>query len=142
MYADYEFYVQSYYGEAIDEDSFPKYELRAREELDYYTFDRIQYVTDEGTMKKVKMCECRLMDLFNTYDEEIQRIKNYQAKQVEGNGLISSETVGKQSVSYQKATLRDIATVENELKSKTVEMIIKNLGMTGLLYRGVVSCLR
>ena len=136
MYADYEFYIAEYLGELVSEKEFPKYEVQARDELDYYTRMRIPYVKDENKMERVKMCECKLIDLLFSYDQEIARIREYELKTID-NGVIASETVGKQSVSYQKATLRDVATVEKERDSKVRDIIYKNLAMTGLLYRGV-----
>ena len=61
MYADYEFYSTKYLGELVSEDDYPKYEMKARDELDYYTRMRIPFVKDENKMERVKMCECKLI---------------------------------------------------------------------------------
>lgn len=134
MYANYEFYKKEYFGELVSEELYPKYELRARNELDYYTRMRIPYV-NEDIKNKVNMCECKLIDLLFSYDQEIQKIKDYEDKSVQG--LVASETVGKQSISYQKATLRDKIVVEHECDEMISKTIKKDLFMTGLLYRGV-----
>lgn len=63
MYADYEFYSTKYLGELVSEDDYPKYEMKARDELDYYTRMRIPFLKDENKMERVKMCECKLIDL-------------------------------------------------------------------------------
>lgn len=135
MYADYEFYSTKYLGELVSEDDYPKYEMRARDELDYYTRMRIPFVKDENKMERVKMCECKLIDLLFNYDQEFAKIKEYEDRTIEG--VISSETVGKHSISYQKASLRNKADVEKERSKKIKELIYKNLFMTGLLYRGL-----
>lgn len=135
MYTDYEFYKNKYFGELVREEEFPKYELKSRDELDYYTRMRIPYLKDEKKLNKVKMCECKIIDLMFYRDEEIKRIREYESKTVQG--VITSETVGKQSVSYQKAIIRDIKTVDDELAEKIAKIIRKDLAMTGLLYRGV-----
>ena len=136
MYADYEFYKTKYLGELVSEDDYPKYEMRARDELDYHTRMRIPFVKDESKMERVKMCECKLIDLLFNYDQELATIKEYENNSVKG--IIASETVGKQSISYQKATLRNKEVVDKELASKTKEIIQKSLFMTGLLYRGIM----
>lgn len=134
MYADYEFYTTEYFGELVSDTEYPKYELKARDELDYYTRMRIPFI-NEDKMNKVKMCECKLIDLLYSYDQEVKKIKEYEDKSIQG--VVASETVGKQSVSYQKATLRDIKTVEQERDEMISKIIRKDLSMTGLLYRGV-----
>lgn len=134
MYADYEFYKTEYFGELVNDTEYPKYELKARDELDYYTRMRIPFI-GEDKMNKVKMCECELIDLLYNYDQEVKKIKEYEDKSIQG--VVASETVGKQSVSYQKATLRDIKTVEQECDEMISKIIRKDLSMTGLLYRGV-----
>lgn len=135
MYADYEFYEEKYLGELVNFDDYPKYEMRARDELDYYTRMRIQFLKDENKMERVKMCECKLIDLLFNYDQELAKIKEYEDKTVEG--VVASETVGKHSISYQKASLRSKADVEKERYKKIKELIHKNLFMTGLLYSGL-----
>lgn len=135
MYADYEFYSTKYLGELVSEDDYPKYEMKARDELDYYTRMRIPFVKDENKMERVKMCECKLIDLLFNYDQELAKIKEYEDKTVEG--VVASETVGKHSISYQKASLRSKADVEKERSKKIKELIHKNLFMTGLLYSGL-----
>lgn len=135
MYADYEFYSTKYLGELVSEDDYPKYEMKARDELDYYTRMRIPFVKDENKMERVKMCECKLIDLLFNYDQELAKIKEYEDKTVEG--VVSSETVGKHSISYQKASLRSKADIEKESSKQIKELVHKNLFMTGLLYSGL-----
>lgn len=134
MYANYEFYTTEYFGELVSDTEYPKYELKARNELEYYTRMRIPFI-DEDKMNKVKMCECKLIDLLYSYDQEVKKIKEYEDKSIQG--VVASETVGKQSVSYQKATLRDIKVVKQECDEMISKIIRKDLSMTGLLYRGV-----
>lgn len=135
MYADYEFYSAKYLGELVSEDDYPKYEMKARDELDYYTRMRIPFINDENKMERVKMCECKLIDLLFNYDQELSRIEEYENKMLEGT--VASETVGKHSISYQKASFRTREEIEKDRSKKIKELIQKNLFMTGLLYRGV-----
>lgn len=135
MYADYEFYEEKYLGELVNFDDYPKYEMKARDELDYYTRMRIPFINDENKMDRVKMCECKLIDLLFNYDQELLRIEEYENKMLEG--AVASETVGKHSISYQKASFRTREEIEKDRSKKIKELIQKNLFMTGLLYRGV-----
>lgn len=135
MYADYKFYKNSYLGELVKEEDYPKYEMRAREELDYYTRMRIPFLKDEIKMERVKMCESKLIDLLFNYDQELSRINEYENRMLDG--VIASETVGKQSISYQKASFRTREEIEKDRSKKIKELIQKNLYMTGLLYGGV-----
>lgn len=41
-YTTYEYYAKDFYGDIIPQESFSKYELKARFELDRYTFGRIK----------------------------------------------------------------------------------------------------
>lgn len=134
MYADYKFYTSEYFGELVNDTDYPKYELKARDELDYYTRMRIPYIKKETIFTKVKMCQCKLIDLFYNYNQELKKIKEYEDKTIQG--VIASETVGKQSVSYQKANLRNVDVVKKELNQEIFKIIQKELAYTGLLYRG------
>ena len=53
MYADYEFYSAKYLGELVSEDDYPKYEMKARDEIDYYTRMRISFLKDENKIERV-----------------------------------------------------------------------------------------
>lgn len=103
--------------------------------LIYSHFIALVFSKDENKIERVKMCECKLIDLLFNYDQELAKIKEYEDKTVEG--VVSSETVGKHSISYQKASLRSKADVEKERSKKIKELIHKNLFMTGLLYSGL-----
>lgn len=136
MYADYEFYSKEYFGELVKDADYPKYERKARDELDYYTRMRIPYIKNDDILLKVKMCECKIIDLFYSYDEELNRIKEYENMAIQGS-VKASETVGKQSVSFQKAELRSVEVIKTELQQEIFKTIQKDLTYTGLLYRGV-----
>lgn len=133
MYSDYEFYTNEYFGELVSESDYPKYELKARNELDYYTLNRIPNYDDKNGI--IKMCQCELIDLLCEYDQEIKKNKEYENKMIQG--VVASETVGKQSVSYQKVTLRDIKTVKDERDKEIKKLINRRLWSTGLLFQGV-----
>lgn len=110
MYIDYEYY-SNVYGGKVKEEDFSRLEIKAAGILNYYTFNRIEEVTEN-----IKMAMCELIDNINEYDQK------------EGKE-ISSETVGSYSVSYS-----DKFKVSNKRKQKSI--IIKWLP-SSLVYRGV-----
>lgn len=135
MYVTYEYYLNSYGGEVPEKD-FSKYEKRAGKELDYYTVDRIPLVDNTQTLSKVEYCMCEIIDLFYEVDQQKKLSKDNQKKQSDGEA-VSSETVGKQSVSYQKFDVKSVKEIEEELKGQIYNVIRKRLAFTGLLYRGI-----
>ncbi len=113
-YVDYTFYSQEY-GGIVPEAEFLSLEIRASSLVDYYTFDRIL----EADLK-IKLCICELID-------EIRRQKKVES------GVVKSETTSKYSVSYFIPSEKDNKSDEK----KVYNIILRWLGNTGLMYRGV-----
>lgn len=107
-YVDHDYYSNTYQGKVKAED-FTNLEIKAKNTLDYYTFNRIETVDDN-----VKLAVCELID-FIQEDEE--------GKEIE------SEKVGSYSVTYAKQSV-----FARNRKQKAI--INKYLGHTNLLYRG------
>ena len=64
MIADYEFYRETYYGDQLTAENYPKYASRADSYLDELTMGR--YACDRlptETVEAVKMAECAIADL-------------------------------------------------------------------------------
>lgn len=111
MYVDYDYYSNTYQGKVKAED-FTNLEIKAKNTLDYYTFNRIETVDDN-----VKLAVCELIDF-------MQEDRENEGKEIE------SEKVGSYSVTYSKENIIS--------KSKKQRNIInKYLGHTNLLYRGI-----
>ncbi len=120
-YADYAYYIDTYYtdtykGAVIDAASFPRYSMKATQEIKLYTFNRI---ADDNIPDEAKMCCCELAEYLykqdnKDHDEDIQ-----------------SEKKGEWSTTYVSGKDAE------EIKQSTIKGIIYNwLAMTGLLYRG------
>lgn len=110
MYVDYVFYSTVYKGKAKEED-FTTLEIKASGILNYYTFNRIQEVT-----QNIKFAICELIDNIQDYEER------------EGKE-ITSEKVGTYSVSYS-----DKNNISNIREQKN---IINKWLPSELTYRGV-----
>lgn len=110
MYVDYSFYEMEYGGKVPQED-FINLELKASGIINYYTFNRIEEVTEN-----IKFAVCELIDNINEYED------------AEGKD-IASESVGTYSVSYS-----DRFNISNVKKQKN---IISKWIPSNLLYRGV-----
>ena len=85
-YADYTYYVTSYFGTAIAESDFPKLAKKASAILDQLTFGRA--VSDTENTSAIKDAMCAIA-------EEISAIENSDSSE-----YITSESQGQYSVSY------------------------------------------
>lgn len=110
MYIDFDYYSNIYKGKVKEED-FTTLEIKASGILNYYTFNRIEEVTEN-----IKLAVCELIDNIKEFED------------TEGKD-ITSETVGTYSVSYS-----DKFNISNVKKQKN---IISKWIPTNLLYRGV-----
>ena len=125
IYADYNFYVSSFYGNVIPEEEYAAAALRASRFLDYYTQNRVK---DNADLEAVKMACCALA-------EEYYAIETSQRLAMQTDGEMQSQTVGSYSVTYRSKadTARTIAA---EARGRMVAIARQHLAHTGLLYRG------
>lgn len=125
IYADYNFYVSSFYGNVIPEEEYAAAALRASQFLDYYTMNRAK---DNADLEAVKMACCALA-------EEYYAIETSQRLAMQTDGEMQSQTVGSYSVTYRSKadTARTIAA---EARGRMVAIARQHLAHTGLLYRG------
>lgn len=129
----YEFYVNTYYGDAIGESAFPKWLSRATDKLMDLTYGNI---TEERRAQydiQIQKATCALMDLMYRLDAAT---KTATAKD-ETN--VKSKSSGGESITYGDTdtlitkVLSDKA-AQNRLMHDT---IAEYLSGTGLLYAGV-----
>lgn len=113
MYATFDFY-QNTYGGKVAEDDFKPLAARAGSLINYYTFGRIEEVTEE-----IKYAQCELID----------NIKNFEAQEQKN---IKSESVGSYSVTYA-----DEAKSATSLNKESQRMIIYRWLPNNLIYRGL-----
>lgn len=118
MYADYDFYLNAYFGNAISEEDFPRLSERASDYIRAVTggvSDRV----DGWQQEAVKKASCAIADIL--LDEEIMTASAYSGEQA-----VSSETVGGWSKSYRSSAL-SAAEVEN-IKSRKTDALMIYLG--------------
>lgn len=110
-YADYQFYKEKYYGDAVPESDFPKYANRASDRIDMITFDRLVdgLPDDERSQTKIKKAVCSLADAIYQIDqikkssmETVGTVKREDGTVV--NKAVSSVSSGSESVSYVTGT--------------------------------------
>lgn len=116
-YTTYEYYTKDFYGDLIPQESFSKFEFKARTELDRYTFGRLKSLHEIPT--EVQACICEIAEYL------------YKEDQKPSSTGISSESTDGYSVTYQKD--RSQAVISKEL----YQIAVKHLSTTGLLYRGL-----
>lgn len=93
MYADYTFYKESFFGNAIPGEDFPRYAARASDYIRAATQGVSDKVKDDWTMFSVKKCTCAIAEVL--LDESIM-----EASAFSGGQAVSSESVGSWSKSY------------------------------------------
>lgn len=129
MIADYAFYIASFYGDKIPEDSFPKYATRADAYLDELTMGRYADESLGDDIKEaVRMAECAAAE------QCFQADMTAEQAAAAGTDLaaVSSETVGEHSVHFRSAEELD-----RQKESSVRRVIQRYLARTGLLYRGI-----
>lgn len=124
MYADYEFYTNTYYGAQLNESEFARAATRASSFIDYYTRGK---AANYSGGDEVKMCCCALA-------EQYQIIENATAQGING-GELQSQTVGAWSRTYRSG----VETASAARKSLAA-LASQYLSNTGLLYRGGGCC--
>ena len=104
-YADFDFYINRYYGSELTEADAPKWLERASDAVDSVTFHRLEkgMPGEESQITRVKKAVCALADVL--YRVEQQRVATAARKDVQGNlrPAVSSMTSGKESVSYSQS---------------------------------------
>lgn len=93
MYADYDFYLNAYYGDAIAEEDFPRLSERASDYVRAET-EGISDAVDGWQLEAVKKASCAVAEVL--LDESVMTAGVYSREQA-----VSSETVGSWSRSYK-----------------------------------------
>ena len=120
MYADYNYYTNSYYGTLIASEDFNRLAMRASDFMDYYTNGKLSSYADEDAVKK---CCCALA-------EQYQSVESITVRN--SSGELASESVGSYSVSYRSGS-EAMKSARSQM-AETVRMYLGHLG--NLLYRG------
>jgi len=101
-YADFTFYSDKFYGDALTKETAPKWLEQASDELDALTFGRLTFAfpTVEAHIAKVKKAVCAMADAL--YWIDIQRRAASAQKTSDGSyrGAVASVSSGKESISF------------------------------------------
>lgn len=119
-YADYDFYLNDYYGNAVTLEDFPRLCERASD----YVRAATRGISDKVTgtaLEAVKKCACAIADAL--LDESIMAAGAFSGEQA-----VSSETVGGWSRSYRSASLAtaDVEYIEKR-KRDALRLYLGNL---------------
>ena len=130
----YSFYSNSYYGDEVSQAEFPKWLMKATDELNYLTFVNINDDAIELYGDRIQKAVCALMEFMhklNTIED------NASSGNYEGN--IKAISSGNESITYgHTETIYSKAITDSNSRRKVEYDIIKPyLSDTGLLYAGI-----
>lgn len=137
QYADYEFYINEYFGDLIPEVSFGRSALQASQFIDYYTMGKAaNYAADNA----VKMACCAVAEHCYVIDKAQGLIAN--SINASGSQELQSESVGSYSRSFRSGGDSASAAIKAIVDTRKEMARIANqyLAATGLLYRGRGAC--
>ena len=136
MYADFSFYQDTFKGILItDEAMFRTFSERASEFIDTATFGRL---ADEELLEthknKIQKCVCALAEQF--FRRNIATFKGIPDSE---NMPKTSESIGAYSVSMANPYdyVQEISMTDADFQKALKSTVLRYLGNTGLLFRGV-----
>lgn len=129
IYADYDYYANTYMGRDIAEEDFPRMAAQASRYIDYITKNRAE---SRHELEDVKLCCCSLSEQYQL----IERAKTATADSLSGKYVeLTGETVGSWSQSYGN-TSSFAADIIKNADADLSAIAKRHLSTTGLLYRG------
>lgn len=120
MYADYDFYLNTYFGNSISAEDFPRLSTRASDYIRAAT-KGVSDSADGWQLEAVKKASCAIADAL--LDEEIMTASAFSGEQT-----VSSETVGGWSRSYGSSSV-STANAEYLEKRKTDALLLYLKGL-------------
>lgn len=125
VFADYDFYLNDYRGNAIPDSDFDRLEAKAAFEVDRLTLNRARVVIgaekNAALIEKIKMATCEVAEVLFSYSVSASI-----------SPVVASEKVGDHSVQYI-----DTEKQRESKRADVSEAIEKYLELTGLMYRGI-----
>lgn len=136
MYADYSYYTGDYGGSLVPEDGWTNAAGKASDWMDAATFGRLADGIPAEWETQVRRCCCELAE---TYYSSVILPQSAAAENGTGQ-MISTETNNTYSVTYRSASDSVSALLhgsEAGLEDVLHSIVMKHLGRTGLLFRGL-----
>lgn len=127
-YTDYQFYQETYLGNAISADDFPRLALRASAVIERLSFGRAAALVQSGeqadaeTFERIQLATCAVAEELQTQEAGSQP-----------DGL-ASERVGNYAVSYGAGASAALSNAARQEKAARAY-----LETTGLMYRGITQ---
>lgn len=134
-YADYEYYITTYLGTAIQEYDFLRLSLRASSFLDYYTQGRAAQNSD---LDALKMACCAVAEQYQYIDAAQSLAQKSLSASLGSKGELQSQTVGSWSKTYRSggdSAQQALSSVQAAQASLSA-IVQQYLSGTGLLSRG------
>lgn len=134
MLTTYQFYQNSYYGDSVSQNDFPKWLSRATDELNFLTNGNITDEAQTTFSNEVQKAVCALVDVLYKVDT-----LGKAADSGVDESNIKSKTSGSESVTYggvdsaYKKAVTDVK-AKRDLEYETIRPYLSN---TGLLYWGI-----
>lgn len=141
-YADFTCYKDEYCGSLIPEESFDFCSARASEYIDMHTFSRITdgYMQENtAAASRIRSCCCELAESIYSYTVRTGDAENSGG----ASSGIASEKIGQYSVNYRSEAEEQADKLAlavgsgGDLGKLYYSIILKHLGSTGLMFRGV-----
>ena len=133
MYADYSYYSGTYGGTIVPEESWNCAAGKASDRIDAAVFGRLASGIPAEFETQIKRCCCELAELY--YSNVL-----LPASENSSGQAISTETNNTYSVTYRSVADTSAAFLHGSsagLEDLAQSIIMKHLGRTGLLFRGV-----
>ena len=128
----YEFYRETYYGDALEESAFPKWVSKAADKLQLLTYGNITEETLQMYSQPIKKAVCVLADLLYEIEKETAAVN------AKDKSNIKSVSSGGESVTYaEKQTIISKVLSDKTAQNKLLQdAAAEYLTSTGLLYAG------
>lgn len=132
-YTTYEFYKDKYYGDSIEESSFPKWNERASKKLESLTYGNITEESIAEYDEKIQGATCALADMLCEIDFKSKHMKD------EKGGNVTSMSSGGRSISFgsNQTAIDKVLDDKSAQNRMCYEIVSEYLSGTGLLYAGV-----
>lgn len=128
MYADYDFYLNTYFGNSISEEDFPRLSTRASDHIRSAT-NGLSDTVDGLQLEAVRKASCAVAEAL--LDEEIMTAGTFSGEQT-----VSSETVGSWSRSYGSSSFSSAASEQiKNRKTDALMLHLKNLPAFAPLFK-------
>lgn len=133
VYADYDFYVSTFFGNAIAEEDFPRLVKRASERVDSITrYQAEKHYAEPFVQSYISNATCAIAEVLQQAERGNLLLRNV------ADGLpVKTEIVGKHHITYMDAPNTASQEGQRAMDRAVMTAACTHLLPTGLLYRGV-----